>query len=75
MNLTGRTKEKIGQGLLRAFDALAAQPLPTAELQDRIAAAGGWIWPWVHLIFGGGVSFGGRAWRATTGAGGCWRWS
>ena len=39
------TKEKIGQGAPRAFDALAAQPLPTAELQDSLAAAGGWNWP------------------------------
>jgi hypothetical protein len=52
------TKEKIGQGVLRAFDALALQPLPAAKLKDRMQPPADGTWPWLHLIFGGGVSFG-----------------
>ena len=61
------TSEKIGKGVLRAFDALAVQPLLPAELKMEPPANGSW--GWLHLVFGGGVSFGpgaegdGRRWR------------
>ncbi|MBL8299682.1 MAG: S8 family serine peptidase [Rhodanobacteraceae bacterium] len=48
------TRKKIGQGVLRALDALGIAP-PAAEHLTRLAPAKA-SWGWLHLIFGGGVS-------------------
>jgi len=49
-----QTKEKIGQGALRAADALAIQPPAENRLIKR--PPGEASWSWLNLIFGGGVS-------------------
>jgi hypothetical protein len=49
------TKEKIGQGVLRAGAALAIKPPAEAELRKLPPAQASWSW--LNMIFGGGVSF------------------
>ena len=49
------TLKKIGQGVLKANAALAAQPAAEAELVKLAPAKASW--GWLDLIFGGGVSF------------------
>ncbi len=51
------TKEKIGQGVLRAGAALAISPPAEAALKKLPPAQSSWSW--LNLIFGGGVSFAG----------------
>jgi hypothetical protein len=49
------TKQKIGQGVLRANDALAIQPPAESDLNKLPPAQASWSW--LNLLFGGGVSF------------------
>jgi hypothetical protein len=49
------TREKIGQGVLRADAALAIKPPAEAELTKLPPAQASWSW--LDMIFGGGVSF------------------
>ncbi len=51
------TRQKIGQGVLRAHDALDIAP-PAESRLSRLPPAEA-SWPWLDLMFGGGVSFGG----------------
>jgi hypothetical protein len=51
------TREKIGQGVLRASAALAISPPAEADLKKLPPAQSSWSW--LNLIFGGGVSFAG----------------
>ena len=53
------TKERIGQGVLRANAALAISPPAEAALKKLPPAQPSWSW--LNLIFGGGVSFTGAA--------------
>lgn len=48
------TREKIGQGILKAHAALQSKPLPAGELRRLPPAEASWSW--LDLIFGGGVS-------------------
>lgn len=48
------TRQKIGQGVLRAADALAIRPPAESRLVKR--PPGEASWSWLNLIFGGGVS-------------------
>ena len=48
------TRKKIGQGVLRALDALRIAP-PAADTLKKLPPAKA-SWGWLHLIFGGGVS-------------------
>lgn len=48
------TRRKIGQGVMRALEALAIAP-PDAAALTRLPPAKA-SWGWLHLIFGGGVS-------------------
>ncbi len=50
------TRQKIGQGVLKADDALAIAPLAANKLTKLPPAEESWSW--VNLVFGGGVSFG-----------------
>jgi len=50
------TRQKIGQGVLKADDALAIAPLAASKLTKLPPAEESWSW--VNLLFGGGVSFG-----------------
>jgi hypothetical protein len=50
------TRQKIGQGVLRAEAALDIKPLPENQLVKLPPAEASWSW--TNLIFGGGVSFG-----------------
>jgi hypothetical protein len=54
---TAATKERIGQGVLRASAALAISPPAEAALKKLPPAQP--TWSWLNLIFGGGVSFAG----------------
>jgi hypothetical protein len=49
------TREKSGQGVVRANAALAIQPPNEAQLTKLSPAQSSWSW--LNLIFGGGVSF------------------
>ncbi len=49
------TREKIGQGVLRANAALAISPPAESALRKLPPAQP--TWSWLNLIFGGGVSF------------------
>jgi Subtilase family len=51
------TKERIGQGVLRANAALAISPPAESELSKLPPAQASWSW--LNLIFGGSVSFAG----------------
>jgi len=53
------TKERIGQGVLRANAALAISPPAESDLRKLPPAQPSWSW--LNLIFGGGVSFAGAA--------------
>src|SRR5262249_18710052 len=58
--------EKIGQGVMQAFDALAIQPVTAAELSGRKLPPAEASWSWLNLIFGqGGVSIAGQSGGAT----------
>ena len=48
------TREKIGQGLMRADAALAIKPRPESELQKLPPAEASWSW--LNMLVGGGVS-------------------
>jgi hypothetical protein len=49
------TRQKIGQGVLKADDALAIAPLAANRLTKLPPAEESWSW--LNLVFGGGVSF------------------
>jgi hypothetical protein len=49
------TRDKIGQGVLRADAALTIKPPAEAELTKLPPAQASWSW--LNMIFGGGVSF------------------
>ena len=48
------TREKIGQGVMRADAALAIKPRPESELQKLPPAEASWSW--LNMLVGGGVS-------------------
>lgn len=48
------TREKIGQGVMQAMDALSVQPLPEAQLRRLPPAQA--TWGWVDLLLGGGAN-------------------
>ena len=48
------THEKLGQGVLRALDALAEAPPRARDLVKL--PLGESTWPWLNLVFGGGVN-------------------
>lgn len=50
------TRKMIGQGVMRAADTLAVQPLSEADLKDRKLAPASSTLGWLDGIFGGGVS-------------------
>lgn len=51
-----QTQKTIGQGVMRAFDALQIKPLSEAELKDRKLPPAKATLGWLDGIFGGGVS-------------------
>ena len=51
---TAETLEKIGQGVAKANAALAVMPRPESQLRKLPPAEDSW--PWLDLVFGGGVS-------------------
>ena len=51
---TAETLEKIGQGVVKADAALAVMPRPESQLRKLPPAEDSW--PWLDLVFGGGVS-------------------
>jgi hypothetical protein len=48
------TREKLGQGILKAAAAVAIEPLPEAQLTKLPPAEASWSW--LNFVVGGGVS-------------------